>query len=429
MVFFIPLSLFGQESRELTPHEAQGKTILSIKIVGLKKTQEKVVKQELLIKKGTPFNLLNWQESIRKLKNLRIFRTVAGEISKQPDEKINITLKIAEKWTLLPIFRVGGGGGSVFGVFGLYDINLMGNYLEAGSQYEYFQAEKETHSGVIWYRDRRFLNIPQTLGGDIWQVNRIRQFYTKEGTLEGAYHLKRTKINLFFTKNYNSLLEWGIGYTFLKDQFSLNNLSQQQLHINHQHRFVPPADGKLSAIRFLTNIGQLDYDNYLVRGQTLSISMEHSPTFLGSHPPFTKLLAEILLFQILPFDFNIGTRFKTGWTDSDHMEYQFAIGGLETLRGFHDRQFRGSFFWSSNNEIRLASIKNSWFVLQHNLFIDIASSGTHFSSLKDFIAFSSGTGIRLISPRIARLVIRLDYAWAFGDSLQKGFSFGMQQFF
>ncbi len=190
------------------PAAAETPRIAAIDFEGLSSTDLDVVERELLLHEGDALQEDALQESIQRLKNLRIFSAVTERVEPLDDGRVRLVITVAEKWTLLPIARGGGGGGSTFFILGAYDINTAGRYLEVGGQYQNLNG---SHSGVLWFRDPRFLNERLLLSTDVWSLAQIRRLYTPEGQLEGAWTLDRLKVNLGLQSELHRLLRVGVG--------------------------------------------------------------------------------------------------------------------------------------------------------------------------------------------------------------------------
>ncbi len=164
-----------------------------------------------------------------------------------------------------------------------------------------------------------------------------------------------------------------------------------------------------------------------------TFTFEQAAHALGSDLSFSRLTHETLAFKLLPFyKVNLASRLSLGYINTSAEQYLFFIGGLDYKRGFLDGQFRGRSFWELNTEVRVPSLETSWVVLQHNLFFDIGDVSDDAAQLASFArvpCMSGGVGLRVISPRIFRLVLRLDYAIAHAAETSHGVSFGVQQFF
>ena len=415
-------------AQPLTPAAAAGRVLASVGFAGLDKTEPFVVERELLVRAGEPLEVAALEETVQRLKNLRIFREVSVALEERADGKVVLTLTFAEKWTVLPIARFGGGGGTTFAVLGLYDINVLGRYVELGGQYEYFGG---THSGVVWFRDPRFLGQRLKLGVDLWKTQRVRSLYDPAGRLDGAYGMHRYKANGFLEQELLWWLTVGVGAEVDVDGFSEHGLDDTQLAANRSGGLTLPADGLSVIGRLEARLGRLDWDDYLVEGQTLQLRLERTSGLLGSELDFTRGVFDGRIFRRLPWHANVGLRVTGGQIDRDIPQHRFYVGGLDFKRGFLDGQFRGTRFWDVNAEVRIPSLRTSWLVLQHVAFYDVGGVGADWGealALDEPPCMSTGLGIRFISPRVARLVIRLDYAFAFALHNEQGISFGVQQF-
>ncbi len=113
-------------------------------------------------------------------------------------------------------------------------------------------------------------------------------------------------------------------------------------------------------------------------------------------------------------------------------QHKFYLGGLDSLRGFFDGQFRGEHMWVANIECRSTLVEKSKWVIQHNLFADLGKTwDAEVFGLDGFSSpiISYGTGFRLILPRIYRAVLRIDVARTEEPIKSFGVNFGVQQFF
>jgi outer membrane protein assembly factor BamA len=159
--------------------------------------------------------------------------------------------------------------------------------------------------------------------------------------------------------------------------------------------------------------------------------MSHSDPLWGATYRFTQLGVETLWYKSIPGRGNIAARLGVDVGNADQIQHQYYMGGLSEVRGYADSRFRGQNAWVGNLEYRVAPYVSNWFVLQTLGFVDgggVADTPTDLP--RTLSAASAGLGIRLISPKIYRLVMRFDYAFPLiNDDGTSGFSFGAQQFF
>lgn len=419
-----------EETPRLRPDQAKGRSVGKIRIEGLKRTHPRVVLRELLIEPGRPLDTEALETGTQRLRNLRIFSAANSFVIEGEEGKVDVLIYVTEKWTIIPVVRGGSGGGTDYFVLGAYDVNLFGKYLEFGAQYMNYGG---TPSGVVWFRDPRFLDRRLKIGLDIWSLRRGYTIYENSGpeaTANAGYVLDRFRLNLFAENEITDDLSLGTGFEVNIDRFSDDLLSAEYRELNFRNGFQLPLPARTVLGKLNAGFGRLNYNDYLVRGHTTALSYERTLQFAGSETEFNRLTLEHRHYW-LPTDstLNIGLRARLGYTDSRDAQHVFSIGGLESARGYLDGQFRGNSYGLGNLELRYSSIRGEWFVLQHVVFLD---AGTFLDSAVagNRRLFSSvGTGVRLICPRIYRLNLRFDYAAAIGEFRGSGMVFGFQQFF
>lgn len=422
---YSPESHFGTL---LTPENARGLPVDRIEIEGLERTQAKVVHREVTIHQGESFEPFALQESLRRLKNMRIFYDVEARLIRSESGGVIVTFTLREKWTITPVFVLGGGGGTSFLALGLYDINILGSYLELGVRYFNYAG---THSGQIWFRDPRFLGERLSLGTEFSRIVRVRELLTFRGQKQGAFELDRTLFAAVLEKEISPLVALGVGVEIDADKFVTGHLTSSQREINAQSGFGKPRNAVTNKLRLITRLGGLNSENYLLEGVSAEGTVDLGSSLWGSAINMVRYTQNFLGFVRLRKDINLGSRLGFGIVNTSVLQHQFYLGGFDHLRGFLDGQFRGRTYWQGNVEARLPSLRTSVLILQHALFFDAGQAADTLSQLRpgDSTATSVGTGVRIVSPHIYRLTYRFDYAVTLTPVHTRGFSFGMQQFF
>lgn len=403
-------------------------TVSDVRVTGLKRTAPHVVARELKVEAGETLDADALEESVQRLKNTLLFSRVDPRVVPGEAGDVAIDFELDEKWTTIPILRGGSGGGTAYFVVGAYDINLLGRFLEGGAQYENLGG---TSSGVVWFRNPRFLDRPIRVGADLWDATRVRSLYA-DGELEGAFTLRRQKVNLFVDGEVRRGLFLGAGVEIDSDEFSSRHQTPEQRDANLASGFEVPRGGESVIARATASAGRLDFDDYLVSGALATVVAEHAPDVGGIEFPLTRVTVEGRWFARLPLRSNLAARLTVGWTDSEAIQHQFYIGGLDYTRGLLDGQARGSQVWNGNLELRIPSVRTKWLVLQHVAFTDfgnIANDTRTLFGYESIFCSSTGVGVRVISPKIYRFVLRIDYGIAFRPHEERGVSFGVQQFF
>ena len=403
--------------------------IRKLEIEGLGRTRAAIARRELVVQEGDLYDEGRIEESAQRLRNTLLFSRVTPRVTSTESGDVDVAIAVDEKWTTIPIARFAGGGGTTVVSLGAYDINVLGSYVELGGQYE--NVGGPAPSGVAWVRDPRFLGRRLLVGADVWSVTRIRRSFTRSGALEGAHALHRKKLNGFLEGELHPKFRIGGGAELDIDSFDHQHLEHAELDAISRSGLAPPDDARTVLVRLTARAGRIDHDNYRVSGGTAALTWERAEPVLGSELGFHRVIAEGLGARRLPWRANVAARVLFGAMTSDAEQQVFRIGGLEHVRGFFDGQFVGSWMWVANLEYRIPSVATRRVVLQHTAFVDVGQTG---ASAADLVArnppVAIGLGVRFLSPRIHRLVLRLDYAVAFSEgTTARGISFGVQQFF
>ena len=404
--------------------------IRDIRIDGLWRTREYVVLREITFSTGEEFSGIKKEESLIRLRNLRLFSTVSIEEESLSDGSLLIIITVKEKWTVIPLFKAGGGGGINYLTIGAYDINILGRYLEMGMQYESLGS---TNSGVFWFRDPRFLNQRLKLSGDFWQLSRNHRLYDEKAELSGGYKNKRKRVHLYMEKEERPGFLFGGGIDLSEDAYSQYELESDARILNISNDLKLPEGSTHLGTYLTVQLGQLKYNNHIVEGGAANLKQNYGFGLNRGSEDFIQTELAFKGFYLFPSRIgNIGAQLSMAQSSSDDPHFQYYLGGLDAVRGYYHEQFLTPAYWKFNLEYRVESIKSEWFVLQHIFFTDVGNTGrTLYASLADaeepFIGY--GAGIRLISPRVYRLNIRLDYGFVSGKEGPGGISFGFQHFF
>lgn len=411
----------AEESTAQDPDEVF--VISEVEINGLGRTKEFVVWREFDFELNSPTTRAVLEESAQRLRNMGLFANVEYTLEPKGDSH-KIIYDVLERWTILPVVKASSGGGINQLIVGLYDINLLGRYLEMGGQYERLGP---TNSGVVWFRDPRLFDQRLWFSADVWHVNRIYTLYDNDGEEEGGFLLQRNMLALALEKEVVWWFRFGGRIQVVQDQTSLNLIEDDIRQL--QARRGLPEDTLRIQPGLTFQLGRLNQDNYLVEGAQLNLRLDGTDTILGSTFSFGSIESDLVLAKTLPFKSTIAFRWLVGISSTEAETHFYYIGGFDRVRGFLDARFRGPAHTTANLEFRIPSLDTSWLVLQHVGFVDVTSVGQGASDFTDITAASAGAGIRLISPRIYRLTLRLDYAASLVNSGDSAISFGVQQFF
>ncbi len=424
---FYPLTVFGEEGLLRVPPVRQ---ISKITVTGLDKTRPHVVFRELLLKTGDLADPILLEESLQRLRNLGIFSRVQGLFFPKKSGSIELKIDVEEKWTFIPIVNFGGDSGVNYFALGVIDINLLGHYMEFGSIYINFGGQD---SGLLWYRDRRVGGKNLKLGFDIGRFARSRRLFESDGDESGAFIRDRRFVKLVSSYKIHKYFEAGTSLEYRNIEISDDKLKGQDQDLNEDNNFDPDESTRdvVGWVDFI--LGRMNSDRERQFGLLSEWNLGSSALFGGSDRNYTEILMDTRYMMRLPLRSNLGFRVKGGYGDSDRLQHHNYIGGFETIRGYRDGRYRGRNFMIGNIEYRVPSYIGSQLILQHVAFFDtgaVSDELWNVFSASDRESFNSaGIGIRLISPKIYLLSVRIDYAKAFEDQKDDSVSFGLQQYF
>lgn len=147
------------------------------------KTQEAVVRRELLLDPGQPWDPFKGLESERNLRSLGIFRRADITPVEAPGGKLDLNVRTQDSWTTIIDFSAGTEGGEHFLSYGASEGNLFGR----GKAVSFNHEEKGDRHRTEWnYDDPRLLGSRVRLTpfyaltdkGDSIGVSAIRPFFS-----------------------------------------------------------------------------------------------------------------------------------------------------------------------------------------------------------------------------------------------------------
>jgi hypothetical protein len=332
---------------------------------------------------------------------------------------------IEEKWTTIPIFKLNSGGGTTQVTLGVYDPHLFGYRVETGFQYERLG---DAPSFVFWnkiprVRETRFFTDLQ-----YWKTKRIRLKYNPDvdqPTLIKALLLDSERLYAGFGYELNSDFKFQTLIESQKDVFSTELIPVETL-AKVPGQIIPP-ESKVSFYGLQFDYGSLRQELGLQIGTLVSGQLKLGVPSRGEN--FSNLKIELNHYSLVYQDWLFAQRLRIGTTDTNILQHWNYLGGLESIRGFVDNRFATKNYWLSNSELRKFFIEKPSWILQAVTFADLLGIDESSKRIEDVTAASAGFGLRLIMPKIYRLVVRVDYAKPFINKDSENVSFGIQQFF
>ena len=435
---------------DITYDIVEGKPVFIelIKIEGNVETKDIVVRRELAVSPGEPFDMGRVKLSEERIRGLRLFSEVRTESEPLPDfpDRENLILSVKERKTARAGF--GGGFSTDYGAFG----HVF--YSEENFDILRWRQPHPLQGGGQKFRIRAALGSRRddyTLDfEEPWMFGRKLRFtssiYASEYEYYSDYYdVSRAGIKLglertLFGRDY---LRGGINYTF--ESTGIYNVTSSA------SSELKDDAGRDTISKFgLTLAYDTRGGGYLPdKGQRTELLVEGANSGIGSDKDFYRLqLTSAQYFKGMNEGHIIETIFRTGvverYGDTKEVPFieRYALGGSSTMRGFDFREVGPV---DSKNEViggktmAMASLEYSvpvplgeW--IRFGTFYDI---GVVARSAYDY-SFSDyndnwGIGLRLDIPMLGPM--RLDYAFPISTSShndgggQFNFTFGYTQAF
>lgn len=397
--------------------------VKGIRIDGLTRTDSEVVTRELEINPGDQVSEDDIANAVQRIRNLGIFSDVNGKV----DTDGTLVVSLSERWTLIPIAKFASGGGVNQLIFGLFNSNLFGQYKETGAQ---FERLGNTNSGVVWYRDPWFVGNRIGIDFQVWNSNRIRTKYEPgeiDPVVKTGFLHSRKKAFLGISNQLFANLEVKPYVEYHQDAFADKYL-EPEVSEKVKVKGLPP-DTQVAFYGLVTKYGTINYTNWLQDGMQIELNTRYADMKSLGYDDFYVADMSLRYYRTFFSDQSFAFRASTGSTDTEVLQYWNYFGGLADVRGFSDNRFAGRAYWLANSEWRLPVFKRDWMVIQQVTFFDTVATGEYYSRLQRATGSSVGLGLRIIAPKIYRLVARIDVAKPLVRRDEMPVSFGVQQFF
>lgn len=420
----------------ITSKKAEGLIISEINFEGNSRTSDDVIENNLDLNENEPFSSEKLRSSLQNLKNLQVFSKIDVTLYLDKNNKLIVQFDIDEKWTLLPYFLAGSGGGTSYLVLGLYETNFLGRLYTFNFTYG---CKNDNCSTFVYFRNPSILGSPFNIVSYITKEHNIFHVYDHDRNILGSFSNQRDMVNLFTDIKISPAFFIGLGVLYLNNEISESGITASDVANNKNRNYnVPPSTSSLAFETRLT-LGKINYDGLKADGLSYVTVLDTTAQGYPNEDDNYNSVNSTLLFYRSNFDLGIiplpkytvfAMRSNISITSSDVTSQQNFIGGLDKLRGFYDGEFSGKFSWYSNFELRIPSLVTEYIAFQHAFFSDVGYAADTFPDIfNKYTGVSVGTGIRILPLKINRVALRFDYAYTLNPFNTFGFNFGLLQFF
>ena len=334
-----------------------------------------------------------------------------------------LVIKVAEKWTWLPVVRGAFGGGTPLFVLGTYDTHTFGRLWTLGAEIRKYGESPLSY--LIWAKAPRWREGEHLLSLKYWQNNREREVLDKEFKSIGNMQSKVREVHLsfYFPKNFFGIkLQTGIDLDYYDVHSTKINTPNTVNDVNFEspsdsHDEIRPLANLIYDDIFLNHLNK-DGIRFILKGGFLKNDS-------GMHGHYE---AEAFYYKLWPDDWNLAVHGHWYMNTANYFQNQFFLGGLDSIRGLPEGAIYGNRAYYTNIEMRKILVKYSTAWLQGNVFFDAGNAGLEWDDILRKQFASAGLGLKISIPQVNRLVLRLDYAWSLSEPQFSGFSFGFNSF-
>jgi outer membrane protein insertion porin family len=404
-------------------------------VKGNEKTKTYVITRELKLKLGQPFNAKDAKRSLERLNNLGFFEDVNMKLNpgREPNAVV-AEVDVTEKKT--GTFTIGGGYSQTDGmtaIIGLGDSNFKGtgNNLNVSFQHGY-----DSIAGTGW--DLNFTNPyidkkQTSLSIDVFNSVNVVNDYGLNGdntALRSTYYRRSRGFNVTLGRPQGEYVKNYITFSKRKDIYLENDsddpgpvdysaaIGGTGYNSDYNSEYLNNNFGEVHSITLGRVYDTRDNIFDPTAGRMFSLTNEIAGKALGGQFDFNKYIFDGRQYfkvggkQVLAF------RLSAGIADGDVPDAsKFIVGGIDTLRGYKDDEFKGNKMFTATVEYRYP-IANK---VEGVFFTDAGNAWDGTYTLND-LRYSVGTGLRVNTPLGP---IRLDYGYG-KEGGRTHFSFGTQ---
>jgi outer membrane protein insertion porin family len=283
--------------------------------------------------------------------------------------------------------------------------------ISANVHWEFGGKASTTGNYSVSYT-RPWLDKKQTsISGTVYNMTNQYVEYTEDGSDVSTYNRRYRGVDLTLGRPVNDYLSHYITFKNRWDEYV-----EWVSGVKYSDSYIKDNFGLTRSIILSRVFDSRDSNVNPTEGTRYALTAELAG--LGGDFSFNKYTYEVRHYWKVGKSQVVAARGTVGYgTGHIPTMQQFAVGGIDTLRGYRDDQFKGNRLFATTLEYRFPIAKR----VQAALFADIGNAwqSDSFELLKD-LKTGLGLGIRLVTPFGP---IRVDYAFG-NQGGRTHFSFG-----
>ncbi|MCH8125350.1 hypothetical protein IIC38_05245 [candidate division KSB1 bacterium] len=396
--------------------------VVSIDIIGLKKTKASFVRSFIDTREGTKLDSAQVKQDAQNLRNLQLFSDVDYRIIRQ-ESGVRLQFHCKEITSIIPISNFGSIESSFWFQLGAVDYNWLGRGNTLGGYYRYYDRNSfET-----------YLKSPY-LFGPKWGLS---AYFNLLATTEPAYFSSGT--TYYNTDRWTAII---LGRHSFSRKFVLQAGGGYlvEKYIKNTQRNEPSSPGPVRAefkkylAKIAFSINHINYYYHYLSGFLSEFNVETIKTH-GESKLFWKVENILRYYNRVGSKGNAAIRLRTGIAENTETPFvPFVLDSYQTVRGAGNRVARGTAEITLNFEYRHTFLEQNWGAVQGVGFSDLSAWRKGGESLSSLFKKSStvsfvGFGARLYIKRFNHLILRADFGISVTESNQNGVVIGLGQYF
>ncbi|MBI2891662.1 MAG: BamA/TamA family outer membrane protein [Nitrospirae bacterium] len=398
----------------------EGQPVGRIRVEGNRKSSSAVILREMETAPGQPFSAHRLEQDLRRLRNWQIFGEVEGAIEPDLEGGVAVTVRVKDKWSIMPVLRPSVGGGDYEIRVGARDGNFLGLHQDLG-----LWGGVRTGEPIAgyWFIEPRLLGTKFELNTEGAREFIVEPIYGgQEKTF--IFDSDRTWNDVTLLYRFSDTLRVGPAYRVSRDRNGFNN----------ETPFEDPAQlpdgGHTARLGAQLQLGRANFRDHVFSGGLAVLRWDYASPAWGSDFTFPWFEGKGTGYLPLGRRGTVAVRLSGGLQQFSAKQNDFTLGGFDNFRGFNSRQFRGSRYLLLNSEVRVLTWKTWRLIwLENTALLDVGGAwyaGAAEEALRD-PPISAGVGMRLIPPWAYKGIVRFDLAWPLNRPQGPGIMFGVEQ--
>ena len=357
---------------------------------------------------------------------------VLYDVSAEHDDDGGLTVRVHDRWSLVPLFGLRRGGGRTNAKLGIAERNFLGRLVqlsaEATSASDIPFSSVHALGSYIWAVVPRIAGTRFSVGAS-WQ----REFldfggWSEAGDRVATFDRNRHLVRAEGRYEVQDLVTAAIVAQVFNDSYAFNDSSPFPTAL--------PPRGRTGTLGVELTLGLLDDRVVSLEGTDFKLTIDGARRGVVSDFSFVSTTAALRTFYIPSAGHNLGAQVVVQFTTARDDSHLYRAGGLLETRGFPDAYFLGQRMVRGNLEYRYDLHRLDLIVptmLQLVAFVDggvvdgRADAVGGFRYEGPFV--STGVGARIVVIPVTRAVLRVDLATGLYPGRRVDFSVGGQQFF